>query len=153
MSKICFSFSSKFLLVGRGASNHLQNICQHIFSFFLKALKPPSIFIKLMQNYTVRRRKNTKTISKWLTSNISVTYWFGTNGVVFTFGCTTWPIANIPPPCTPSKQCANIFFTFPDDASCDIMDVFAWPKPSSPSNASLLEPKSPDCLAPHLSQR
>lgn len=47
-----------------------------------------------------------------------------TNGVVFTFGCTTFPIAKIPPPFTVSKQCANIFRTFPAAASCDSIDEF-----------------------------
>jgi hypothetical protein len=32
------------------------------------------------------------------------TYMFGTNGVVFTLGCTTSPIAKIPPPRTVSRQ-------------------------------------------------
>lgn len=78
------------------------------------------------------------------------TYWFGTNGVVFTFGFTTSPMAKIPPPFTLSKQCANIFFTFPAEASCESIDEFACPKPSMPSSASEDVPSSPDCLAPHL---
>lgn len=80
-----------------------------------------------------------------------ITYWFGTNGVMLTFGCTTRPIAKIPPPFFPSKQWANIFFTFPDEASCEIMDELDFPKPSIPSSASSPdEPRSPDCVAPHL---
>lgn len=71
---------------------------------------------------------------------------------MLTFGCTTCPITNIPPPFVPSKQCANIFFTFPVTASCEIIDEFDFPKPSIPSSASSLDdPRSPDCLAPHLS--
>ena len=80
------------------------------------------------------------------------TYWFGTNGVVLTFGCTICPIAKIPPPFKPSKQCANIFLTFPEEANCEIIDVFDFPKPSIPSSASS-ELKSPDCVALHLSQK
>lgn len=80
------------------------------------------------------------------------TYWFGTNGVVLTFGCTICPIAKIPPPFKPSKQCANIFLTFPEEANCEIIDVFDFPKPSIPSRASS-ELKSPDCVALHLSQK
>jgi len=80
-----------------------------------------------------------------------LTYWLGTNGVMFTFGCTTRPIANIPPPFLPSKQWANIFFTLPDEASWEIMEELAFPNPSIPSSASSLEEsRSPDCLAPHL---
>lgn len=79
------------------------------------------------------------------------TYWFGTKGVILTFGCTTRPIAKIPPPFFPSKQWANIFFTFPDEASCEIIEEFDFPKPSIPSSApSPDEPRSPDCVAPHL---
>lgn len=62
-------------------------------------------------------------------------------------------MAKIPPPSVLSKQCANIFFTFPANASCEIMDEFACPKPSMPSSASEDEPSSPDCLAPHLSHK
>lgn len=79
-----------------------------------------------------------------------VTYWFGTKGVVLTFGCVTSPIAKIPPPFILSKQCAKIFFTFPDEASWESMDEFACPKPRIPSRASEDEPSSPDCLSPHL---
>lgn len=70
---------------------------------------------------------------------------------MLTFGCTTWPMAKIPPPFVPSKQWANIFFTLPDEASCEITDEFDLPKPSMPSSASSLdEAKLPDCVAPHL---
>lgn len=58
----------------------------------------------------------------------------------------------MPPPFTPSKQCANIFFTFPDEANCEITDEFDFPKPSIPSSASSEEPRSPDCLAPQLQE-
>lgn len=81
---------------------------------------------------------------------VSDTYWFCTKGVVLTFGSTTCPITKIPPPLTPSKQCANIFFTLPVEASCESMDEFDFPKPSIPSSASSDESRSPDCLAPHL---
>ena len=78
-------------------------------------------------------------------------YWSGNNGVMFTLGCTTCPIANIPPPFTPFKQWANIFFTLPEEASCEIIDELAFPNPSIPSSASSFEElRSPDCLAPHL---
>lgn len=81
----------------------------------------------------------------------SKTYWLGTNGVMFTFGCTTRPMANMPPPFFPSKQWANIFFTLPDEASWEIIEELAFPNPSIPSSASSLEAsRSPDCLAPHL---
>lgn len=79
------------------------------------------------------------------------TYWFGTKGVMLTFGCTTWPMAKIPPPFFPSKQWANIFFTLPDEASCEITDEFDFPNPRIPSSApSPDEERSPDCVAPHL---
>lgn len=81
-----------------------------------------------------------------------MTYWFGTNGVVFTFGCTTFPMAKIPPPFTPSKQCANMFFTLPDDASCEITEELDFPKPSIPSSASSDETSCADGPAPHLSK-
>lgn len=78
-------------------------------------------------------------------------YWFGNNGVVFTLGCTTCPIANIPPPFAPFKQWANIFFTLPEEASCEITEELSFPNPSIPSSAySFVELRSPDCLAPHL---
>lgn len=80
----------------------------------------------------------------------NITYSLGTNGVLLTLGCTTSPIANIPPPLLPSKQCEKIFFTFLEEASCERMDVFACPKPTIPSTASEDEPNSPDCLAEHL---
>lgn len=80
-----------------------------------------------------------------------MTYRFGISGVVFfTFGSTTSPIAQIPPPFTLSKQCANSFFTFPEEDSCEITDAFACPKPSIPSTAPGDLPRFPDCLAPHL---
>lgn len=56
----------------------------------------------------------------------------------------------MPPPLTPSKQCANIFLTLPDEASCDKIDEFDFPKPRMPSSASSSEPRSPDCRAPQL---
>lgn len=80
------------------------------------------------------------------------TYRFGTSGVVLTFGCTICPIAKIPPPFEPSKQCANIFLTFPEEANCEIIDVFDFPKPSIPSSASS-ELRSLDSVAPHLSHK
>ena len=67
-----------------------------------------------------------------------------------TLGWTTWPSAKIPPPFSPSKQCENIFLTFPADANCEIIDDFDCPKPNIPSTALLDEPRSPDCCAPHL---
>lgn len=69
---------------------------------------------------------------------------------MLTTGCTTCPIAKIPPP-FPSKQWANIFLTLPDEASCEINDELDFPKPSIPSSASSLdESRSPDCLTPQL---
>ena len=59
-------------------------------------------------------------------------------------------MAKIPPPFTPSKQWANIFFTLPADASCEIKDEFAFPKPRTPSRASSDELRSADGPAPHL---
>lgn len=59
-------------------------------------------------------------------------------------------MAKIPPPFTPSKQCANIFFTLPEEASCESIDEFDFPKPSIPSRASSDGARSPDCRAPHL---
>ena len=79
-----------------------------------------------------------------------MTYMSGTSGVVFTFGCTTFPIANVPPPFTVSRQCEKIFLTFPADASCDSMDEFDWPNPRIPSRAWSDDPKPPPILAPHL---
>lgn len=98
---------------------------------------------------TYWKRKRKRNI-KGKTPRRYITYWFGTNGVVLTLGCTTCPIAKIPPPFTESKQWANILFTFPEEASCESIDEFDCPKPSIPSTASLDEPKSPDCWAPHL---
>lgn len=63
------------------------------------------------------------------------TYSFGTSGVDVTFGLTTCPMANMPPPSLPSRQCEKTLFTFPDAASCDISDEFACPKPIIPSTA------------------
>ena len=63
-------------------------------------------------------------------------------------------MANIPPPRILSRQCENIFFTFPDAASCESTEEFACPKPIIPSRASSEdEPNVPDCTAPHLSAR
>lgn len=79
------------------------------------------------------------------------TYIFGTNGVVLTFGSTTSPMENIPPPTLVSRQCENIFFTFPDAASCESTEEFACPNPIIPSRASSEdEANVPDCAAPHL---
>ena len=94
-----------------------------------------------------------KTGEKKQTNNqVNITYSFGTSGVLLTLGWTTSPIAKIPPPLLPSKQCEKIFLTFLDEASCERMDVFACPKPTIPSTASEDEPNSPACLAEHLSQ-
>lgn len=78
------------------------------------------------------------------------TYASGTSGVVFTFGLTTGPMVNMPPPFIPFRQCANIFLTFPLAASWEITDELACPKPSIPSTAWLDAPSSPDCLDEHL---
>lgn len=77
-------------------------------------------------------------------------YMSGTRGVEEYFGCTTSPIANIPPPFFPSKQWENTFFTLLAEASCDNTDEFDCPNPIIPSTDSSDEPSSPDCLAPHL---
>lgn len=74
-----------------------------------------------------------------------LTYWLGTIGVMFTSGCTTFPMAKIPPPFTLSKQCANIFFTFPDETSWESMDEFDFPNPRIPSKASSGEIRLPYC--------
>lgn len=78
------------------------------------------------------------------------TYASGTSGVVFTFGWTTGPMVNMPPPFFPSRQWANIFLTFPAAASCEITDALACPKPRIPSTAWVDAPSSPDCLDEHL---
>lgn len=75
----------------------------------------------------------------------------GIIGVVCTFGCTTSPIANMPPPLDPSKQCEKTFLTFLAEASCESIEEFACPNPSIPSSACSDEPNSPDCWDPHLS--
>lgn len=63
-------------------------------------------------------------------------------------------MANIPPPRVLSRQCENIFFTFPDAASCESTEEFACPKPTIPSRASSEDELNvPDCTAPHLSVR
>lgn len=56
----------------------------------------------------------------------------------------------MPPPCLPSKQCENIFFTFLAEASCESIEVFDCPNPRIPSSAWSDESRSPDCLAPQL---
>ena len=80
----------------------------------------------------------------------TTTYTFCTNGVVFTLGCATFPIAKMPPPRTVSKQWAKIFLTLRAAASCDSIDESAWPNPRIPSRAWLEDPKSPPSWAPHL---
>lgn len=118
---------------------------------------PLHLFLYLKANgwghiFTSENSNLSKTKGKKINKQVNITYSFGTNGVLLTFGCTTSPTANIPPPLLPSKQCEKIFFTFLDEASCERIDVFACPKPTIPSTASEDEPSSPDCLAEHLSQ-
>lgn len=86
---------------------------------------------------------------KW---SVILAYSFGTIGVVFNFGCSTCPMEKMPPPLIPSKQWENTLLTFPAEASCEIIDEFACPKPTIPSTESVDdEPSSPDCWAEHLS--
>ncbi|KAG5145260.1 hypothetical protein JHK84_030803 [Glycine max] len=70
---------------------------------------------------------------------------------LLTFGSTTSPMANIPPPRILSRQCENIFFTFPDATSCESTEEFDCPKPIIPSRASSEDELNvTDCTAPHL---
>jgi hypothetical protein len=60
------------------------------------------------QNYNVKdiskKVHHEFKVTKKVIDTIRLTYMLGTNGVIFTFGCTTSPIAKIPPPFMVSKQ-------------------------------------------------